>query len=286
MQKTLGKFFEENPHILKVIPNLLDRSDINAKEFAVKLLDWAETPEALKLLEDFAFSQMGSDQIRYTAAMTLARLDVVSNRVKMWQGGELKDLILMCFKITDEPTDIYPMKPKAQDFLRKGLDARNNQNLELAEQYFQKALDANGEHPALLYNLLAITQTKGSVEQANKELERIVKKFPEYSFATISLATQYARQGDTKKAKKLTEKFYDKKKWHFSEVRVWFYFNLELAIAEKHFDSARNSMEMLEQFDENFDKKYWEDYVVKLELAEKFVPLLEKIDKKNKRKSK
>ena len=177
LQKTLAAFFAENPNILKIIPILLDRSDRNAKEFAVKLLDWAETPEALKLLEDFAFSQTGSDQIRYTAAMTLSRLDAVSNHVKMWQGGELKDLILMCFEITDEPTDIYPMKAKAQDFLRRGLEARHNGNLELAEQYFQKALDANGgEHPSLLYNLLAISQTRGTVEDATKELKRHRRK--------------------------------------------------------------------------------------------------------------
>ena len=266
---------------------MLDRSDRNAKEFAVKLLDWAETPEALKLLEDFAFSQTGSDQIRYTAAMTLSRLDAVSNHVKMWQGGELKDLILMCFEITDEPTDIYPMKAKAQDFLRRGLEARHNGNLELAEQYFQKALDANGgEHPSLLYNLLAISQTRGTVEDATKELKNIVEKFPEYSFAAISLATQYARQGKTKAAKKLTEKFYDKKKWHFTEIRVWLYFNLEFSIAEKHFDSARNAMQMLEQFDENFDKNYWEERITRLELIEKIAPLLEKSKDKRRRKKK
>jgi tetratricopeptide (TPR) repeat protein len=286
LQKTLTAFFDENPHILKVIPILLDRSDHNAKEFAVKLLDWAETPEALKLLEEFAFSQTGSDQIRYTAAMTLSRLDAVSNRVKMWQGGELKEMILMCFEITDEPTDIYPMKAKAHDFLGKGLIARQNGNLELAEQYFQKALDTNGEHPSLLYNLLAISQTRGTVEEANRELKRIVEKFPEYSFAAISLATNYARQGKTKAAKKLTEKFYDKKKWHFTEIRVWLYFNLEFSIAEKHFDSARNAMQMLERFDENFDKNYWEERITRLELIEKLAPLLEKAKAKKSRKKK
>lgn len=278
LQKKLAQFFEKNPNILHVLSILLERGDESAKEFAVTLMSWAATTESFAALKDFALGQKGSDKMRYKSAMKLSEADQISNKVRLWNDGEWREMILMTFEITGEPTDIYPMKPKAQTMLRKGLEAMHKENPDLAEQYYKMALEANGaEHPSLLYNLLAIKQYKGSVEEANKELRKIVEKFPDYSFAAISLATSEVKKGNIEAAKNLVERFYEKKKWHFSEIKIWFYFNLEMTLEEKHFDSARMSLEMLKQFDENLDEKYWEERIVNLELLDKISSIPSKL---------
>ena len=285
LQKKVAQFFEKNPNILNVLSILLERGDESAKEFAVKLMDWAGTPESYAVLKDFAFSQNGSDKMRYKAAMTLSQADVISNKVRLWNDGEWREMMLMTFEITGEPTDIYPMKPKAQQILKKGLEAMQKQNLDLAEQYFKMALEANGaDHPSLLYNLLAIKQTKGSRADGETELRELVERFPEYSFAAISLATTEVKKGNLEAAKKLVERFYDKKKWHFSEIKIWFYFNLEMALEERHFDSARMSLDMLKNFDENLDYEYWDSLISRMELLDKIAGIPSKLPGRKKKK--
>ena len=71
LQKKTAQFFEKNPNILSVLSILLERGDLYAKEFAIKLMSWAETPESIAALKDFAFGQKGSDKMRYHAAMQL-----------------------------------------------------------------------------------------------------------------------------------------------------------------------------------------------------------------------
>jgi tetratricopeptide (TPR) repeat protein len=194
-------------------------------------------------------------------------------------------MMLMTFEITGEPTDIYPMKLKAQQFLRKGLEAMQKQNSDLALQYYEMALEANGaEHPSLLYNIMAVGQMQKESADFEKNLGEIVKKFPEYSFAAISLATMEVRKGNTEAAKKLVERFYEKKRWHFSEIKAWFYFNLELALEEKHFDSARMSLDMLRRFDENLDEKYWEERISMLELMNTISSIPSKLSGRRKKK--
>ncbi len=286
LSKKLAQFFAENPNILHVLSILLERGDESAKEFAVNLMSWAATPESFAALEEFAFSQKGSDKMRYQAAMKLSEADVISKKVRLWNDGEWREMMLMTFEITGEPTDIYPMKSKAQKLLVKGLEAMQKQNLDLAAQYYQLAIEANGaDHPSLLYNLLSIEQAQDKREDVEAELREIVRKFPEYSFAAIRLAMMEAKKGNIEAAKNLTEKFYEKKRWHFSEIKVWFYFNLELALEEKHFDSARMSLDMLRNFDENLDYEYWDGLISRKELIEKTGSIPKKLFGRKKKQS-
>ncbi|MGI9054578.1 MAG: tetratricopeptide repeat protein [Pyrinomonadaceae bacterium] len=285
LQKKLARFFEKNPNILHVLSILLERGDESAKEFSVNLMSWAATTESFAALKDFAFGQKGSDEMRYKAAMKLSEAEQISNKVRLWNDGEWREMILMTFEITGEPTDIYPMQPKAQGLLGKGLEAMQKQNPDLAAQYFQMALEANGsDHPSLLYNLLAIKQTQGSRADADNELRELVRKFPDYSFAAISLATSEVKKGNIEAAKNLVERFYEKKKWHFSEIKVWFYFNLEMALEERHFDSARMSLDMLQKFDENLDYKYWDELISRMELLDKLSAIPSKLLGRKKKK--
>ena len=42
-----------------------------------------------------------------------------------------------------------------------------------------------------------------------------------------------------------------------------------MALEEKHFDSARMSLDMLRNFDENLDDEYWDGLISRMELLDK-----------------
>jgi tetratricopeptide (TPR) repeat protein len=144
------------------------------------------------------------------------------------------------------------------------------QNYDLAEQFFRKAVEAHEtDHPSLIYNLITVDLKRGKDHDAEARLEDLTKQFPDYFFAAATLATIKARTGDIETASRLTERFYEKTKWHTLEARAWFYMNMELALAEKKFDGARSWLDMLARFDQGVDVDYWEDHITRNELADR-----------------
>ena len=283
-QKKIARFFEKNPNILGVLPILLERGDQAGKDFALRLLRSAATPESFAALKEFAFSQNGTDQMRHKTAMALAEADVIPKDVRLWVGGEWHEMRLQIFDVSSEKVVTYPLKPKAEHTLAKGFEAMQSENLEVAEQYFKMALMNNGaDHPSILYNLLMVQELKGTATEAEEKLGSLVERFPEYIFAAITLARLKLGKGNLDEARALTERFQEKKKWHVGEIGSWLLFNIELALKEKAFDSARMSLDMLRHFTENLDYEYWERMIMTMEAHEKGPAMRSKKKKENKR---
>lgn len=281
LARKTAEFFEKNPGIPYVLSLLLDRSDADAKEFAIKILSWAGTSESHAALKEFALGQNGSDQMRYKAAMALREAGALPAKVRLWHGGEWRDQLLMVYEISGEPVKEHPMRPKAEAMYAKGIVAMGKDNYDLAEQYFRKAVEAHGtDHPSLIYNLIAVDLKRGNELDAETRLEELTKQFPDYFFAAATLATIKARKGEIETASRLTGQFYDKTKWHTLEARAWFYLNMELALAEKKFDGARSWLEMLAEFDQNVDVDYWKGMITRKEMADKFSVLASRKSRK------
>jgi tetratricopeptide (TPR) repeat protein len=266
LRKKIGAFFAKYPNILNLFSVFLERGDETARNFAVRLLDLAGTPEAHSALKDFAFSQNGPDSHRYQAAMKLADAGIIPNKVRLWNGDEWREMRLLTFEITGEPVETYPMKPKAVSLYEKGFYALQDRKLELAEQYLKMALEAQGaDHPSILFNLLAVEQIRGNDKGAEAELTNLIEEFPDYTLGAIRLAIIAIDRGNVEEAKRLTEKFYDKKLWHIGEIFSWFHFNILLALEEREYASARTSLDAWHELDDNLDYEYWHDVISKRE---------------------
>jgi predicted Zn-dependent protease len=158
------------------------------------------------------------------------------------------------------------MKPKAVSLYEKGFYALQDRKLELAEQYCKMALEAQGaDHPSILFNLLAVEQIRGNDKDAEAELTNLIEEFPDYTLGAIRLATIKIERGNVEEAKRLTEKFYDKKFWHIGEIFGWFHFNILLALEEREYASARMSLDAWHELDDNLDYQYWDDVISRRE---------------------
>ena len=245
-------------------------------------------PEALEMLKEFAFGQIGSDAIRYQAAMSLAQADYIPNKVNLWREGELSEIFLICFKVTNETIEFegYPLKPKSITFLGKGIEATHRNNFELAKQYYELALQVQPDHPSLLYNLMSSKLSMGEEIDLQAELEFLVSRFPKYSFAALSLALHKLRQGEIEEATAIAEKFRNQKLWHVTEITLWCRYNMELLIEKQDYDDAKMWFDLLKEYDTQNDHSSLEKFLEQAITYGKLRKMLRKIEERSAKRKK
>ena len=89
--------------------------------------------------------------------------------------------------------------------LQLGVLAKEDQNYSEASRYFDRALRCRPGDPGVRYQVATIDIALGKVEEAQSELEKLVKESPQFTEAHVSLATVYYRlkrkpEGDRERA--------------------------------------------------------------------------------------
>src|SRR5207237_10520180 len=143
------------PVLPSLIPSLLGRGDPRARELALRLALMAETPELLAALRDFALSQRGPDEQRIEAAHAVVDAGLLpAGPTRLWLQGEWREVLLMGFEITDEPTP-QGHGPQVEAWHAEALAALHQGEAEQAERLLTQALQLEPDHPSLLHNLAA-----------------------------------------------------------------------------------------------------------------------------------
>jgi len=78
--------------------------------------------------------------------------------------------------------------------LRMGVLLRQDEQNDKALQYLQHALQIRPGDPGVRYQIAVIEIAKGEIDQAQRDLESLVKEAPQFLEAHVSLATVYFRQ--------------------------------------------------------------------------------------------
>jgi tetratricopeptide (TPR) repeat protein len=78
--------------------------------------------------------------------------------------------------------------------LRMGVLLRQDEENEAALKFFQHALEIRPGDFGVRYQIATVELTKGQLEQAQRDLEMLVKEAPRFTEAHVSLATIYFRQ--------------------------------------------------------------------------------------------
>lgn len=90
-------------------------------------------------------------------------------------------------------TPQYPLYNLGWAYYNKG-------NYELAERYYQKALDVEPNYARALWGLGLIHLSTGKMDEARREFEEAVKKAPTFAQAYLDLGNLYQEEGQTQKA--------------------------------------------------------------------------------------
>jgi tetratricopeptide (TPR) repeat protein len=93
--------------------------------------------------------------------------------------------------------------------LQLGVTARQEQNLEEARKFFNRALETRPGDPGVRYQLALLALDEGKLEQARPALESLIKESPQFTEAHRSLSLVYyrlKRPADGKREQQIAQK--------------------------------------------------------------------------------
>lgn len=246
--RRVERFVRQYPSLNALVPVLLDRGDPEAREFGLRLAVTARTPEMLAALRDFALGQRGPDEMRHQAAQTASEGGLLpSGPVQLWQNGRWREVTLLTFQITNEPTERRPpeiqrLHSEANRLLRAGDGDR-------AAEVLTQARERSPDDVATLHNLAAAYELQGRSEEADELLQQIYEHDPDYLFVRVSLARKHLLRGEIEEAAALIDPLMSREKLHISEFDALASVQIEIALARGKRPAAESWLNMLEDVD-------------------------------------
>ena len=255
---------KNNPHIIALIPILLQRGSPLGREFAISMTTLTKKPELVAALKEFALGREGSDKKRIEVAQQLNQEGLIpSGNIKMWIQGEQKELLLMGMEINDEPTVTHSKKVKQLG--QKAVLCIKRGDAEEAESILMKALKLEPSAPDLKMNLANAYMLQDREEEAYDLLHKIHEESPDYAFATISLARNYIENKELEKAEEMLIPLLKKKKFNYQEFCRLCEAQIELSVMKKTPEAALSWLNMWKQLADEDDPKldYWRNRLEK-----------------------
>lgn len=253
-------FFNRHADVVDMLPNILERGGPNAQELFLSTVEQLKTPELLAIVKDFALSQSGTDEMRHQAARIAAEANLISKeKVSLWVGGQWREIMLTAYTFYDEPTIRHPkavnrFAEPAFALLQQG----GKQRAIEAEALLHQALELTSDAPDLMNNLAMALYGQDREEEADALIRDIVARYPDYIFASASLARLYIQDGDLDAAEELLRPFFSRDRFHVMEFGTFIDAYIGLLVAKGQKDNVQPWLKMWEQvYPEDPQLSYW-----------------------------
>jgi tetratricopeptide (TPR) repeat protein len=249
VERTVRRFAEAHPEVVRLVPALLDRGDRAAREFAWRLAALLKTPEMLEALRGFCQSQRGPDAMRTDAVTWLRTAGVLSpGTVRMWIDGQWRDIELFGFDVTTEP--VGPKHgPPVDDLAYEGYEALRRGKGADAEALFRKCIDLEGESPDLLNNLAASYDQQGRTDKSCQLARHIHERWPDYFFGRIAMANMATIEGDFERAEHYLAPLCRQQRLHITEFSALAAAKIHLLLGRGALIDAQNWLDMWRNID-------------------------------------
>jgi Tfp pilus assembly protein PilF len=263
VESAARRFIRQHPELKRLLPILLARGDPGGREFAIRLIRLAETPELLEILRDFALSQHGPDQLRVEAANVVSQAGLLpAGMTTLWIEGEWRPLMLMNFELHGEATPGY--SAQVSRWVSGGIAALRENDLTRAEQLMRRALAAEPNSPSILNNLGMVYTAQGRTDEAEALFKQMVRDHPDYFFGQIGLANRHTIQGDYDQAQKILQTLAARQRLHFSEFAALAAAHIQLCLAEGLIEGAEGWLRMWADLDDQSPQlAHWRQQIAK-----------------------
>lgn len=247
LESTLKTFFDQHPIFLKRLPRILERGGPEGQTFLVSVAEHMHHPELIAAIKDFALGQNGTDQLRTQAAMHAVKAGVLGKEnVRMWQGGQWREIMLMAYEIYNEPEKSKHSK-KVASWLEQSVLLLREQSkaaAQEAEELLQKAIAAEPEAPDVMFNLAAAQLYLGRELEAKALIHQVHERFPDYLFARTTLAKFHTQNRDFEAAEALLAPLRKLDRFHATEFDALMDAQIELEVAKKNYQGAQTWIDM------------------------------------------
>ena len=250
LTEAMRQFVQQHHEIIALAPVLFDRGDAKSRDLVLQIAKLAATPELLTALRDFGLSQRGPDALRHTAMQIVSEAGLIpKGSVRMWMLGSWKDVMLLNYEITNEPT--FKHSPQVEAWFTDSIQAEQARDVDRAEESLQRALAVEPNAPDLLNNLATIYDLRGRRKDAEALLRQLIEQHPDYSFPRINLTRYCIQRGDLEQAEALLKPLQTRKQFNISEFGYLCNAQMELNMAKNQADGALKWLEMWQAFDPN-----------------------------------
>ena len=159
-ENAMRKFLQHHPALVALMPHMLARGDVKTREFVIRIIKMAETPELIALLKDFILGDRGTDAIRLDAVQFLSNNDYLPTApTRMWIAGKWTDILNLNFEVTRQAQPEF-RSPAVEKLAVLAIAALHAENPKHAQSLFEQALKKE-ETPSLLNNLAAALEMQG-----------------------------------------------------------------------------------------------------------------------------
>lgn len=275
--RKMQAFFDAKPEILSFVRSALKYGISGAKDTALKFLDMSGMhPALIGAAKEFAFGQIGTDQMRLEAFQILSKHHAISGgeSVELYLQGKWQEIMPMNYEISYEPFDVPLYPKKVFKLIEQGTEALRDRNGEEGERYFRQALDIYGDSPTLLNNYAVSLEMQGKTNESDALASRIAEEFPDYFFGQVIAARKAIHADDMEKAKEMMDRMASREKLHATEFSALCDVHIQYFIKSKELDGAKSWYQMWKQGypdDPNLDRYAKQMDII--ELMDKFQPI-------------
>jgi tetratricopeptide (TPR) repeat protein len=249
LKSAAQRYVEKHPHVLALVPALLERGDPVGREFALRLAQMVETPEAIAMIEDFLHSPYGPDKLRQSALQFLQEIKIIESGAKLsfWSRGRQTEIIAMNWRIDGVPYEKPPAAAIA--VAARGFEDMRRGQWERAQEFFSKALDMAPNSASIGFNLAVAEANQGKIAKAIADMKALAERHPKYAFAHCQLALHALANDRIEEARERLKTVSAFEHFHFDEFatfcqsQVIFYI-----IGDPNLEAAKHWLQMWEQF--------------------------------------
>ena len=258
IQALFNAFLDEYPYFNHLIPVWLDRGSPQNRAFAFMMAKTVQRPEHLEALKTFALGKWGPDDMRYQAALEVAKAKLIDKTVTLWIQGKQCKVILLAYEFHREVPKLYALEVEELQLhsLNRLQEAREMEDQESAtpiyqdvEETLKKALGMEPDAPDLRHNLAACYHSQGKQEEAIAILDQIVKDSPNYVHARTSRARAYLGDDNLDAAQELLLPMLEWDRFHIEDFSELSDVYLEYLVAKEQEDDAKSWLSMWQQVD-------------------------------------
>lgn len=250
-KRATQRFIKNHPEVLALAPILMERGDPTARRVLRSLALQADTPADRSAVYDFVTGPHGPDALRAeTTKSAMSKGILPPGMVSMWFDGKQKDVLVMGFTVTMEPTG--QLSRAVESIFIPALNAFNAQDFEKGAQFLEMALQLAPDEPLLLNNLAMAYEQLGRAAESQAIQDRIDTEFPDYFFGVIARANGAFADENFQETRTLLDTLLSREKLHITEFRALAESFIRLFLAQDQVEGAEKWMEMWEGIEDDY----------------------------------
>lgn len=248
-QMPAGKFRREVERFAARFPQLV----LMGKKFliedqqpdpAIAVLTTLGTPEAYAVLREFGLGQVGDDESRLRTLFALSEAGQIptNETIRVWQGGEWREIQLRQYEIVDEPEVAYPLR--VAKLLDEATRAFQNDRLAEAEKLYQQILALEPRAKEAYNNLGALYARQEKHERARAMFQEAMNLDPGYVLPRCNLAIYLIDEDRLEAAEEMIAPLADITRLSPLEMAFLSYVRARIHVGRAETDQARNALEI------------------------------------------